>query len=162
MEPNKYSEIIAATAIYPRTVHNFGVAYAFLGIHDELEEVIEKETAGDLSGAHTERFDVVWYICALCSELNKDFEELVTEYFLKREEGIVGEFDTYLSKIKKFYRDTQAIDWEHMKQTFLFPILHSMFITYDREKFKEGLQENYEKLMLRREKGTIHGNGDKR
>lgn len=165
MEAKKYGEIIAQTAVYPRRVDNFGVAYAFLGMYDELQEVNEKIKIGDESGAHTERFDVVWYVCAMCEELKIDFSTIVQRYFETRESNSKAwsegtEF--YFGKIKKFYRDGKAIDNEHITEHFLLPCMDMLFENYDQEKFKEGLQENYEKLMSRRKNGTIHGDGDKR
>lgn len=163
MEALKYSGIIAETAVYPRQVNNFGVAYAFIGMYDEMQEVREKIWVGNVSEAHTERFDVVWYICALCNELDIDFPAMVQQYFDIRDEGLENyEKDFYFGKIKKFYRDGKVIDKRHITENFLLPFMHELFISYDQKSFEQGLQENYDKLMSRRQNGTIHGDGDKR
>ena len=46
MEINKYKEIIAKTAIYPKEVSNFGIAYSWLGLIEEAIVVEEIAACG--------------------------------------------------------------------------------------------------------------------
>lgn len=162
MNTKEYKKIIEETAVYPQEVKNFGLVYCVLGIMDELTEVQQKLDEEDYEGAFTEKFDVVWYICALCKELNISFEDLISEYFECGSPKQEVDFNVF-GIVKKFYRDDKKIIIEKFKNNFLLPTLEWLFKdSVSETDFQRGLEENYQKLLRRRTNNTIHGDGDKR
>lgn len=162
MKYQEYSEIISKTAIYPKEVKNFGVAYCFLGIYDELHEYHEKVRDGDIEGAKKEKGDVFWYIAALCNELDISFTILMERYKSETKKGLVEYPNFYYGHIKKFYRDNKQIDRNHIMTSFMLPILERLLEDETDESIASILQQNYDKLIKRRETNTIQGDGDNR
>jgi NTP pyrophosphatase (non-canonical NTP hydrolase) len=104
MNLTEYKKIITETAVFPRKVDDFGLAYCIIGLIDEMDEVIEKVSSGTATTEeiYSEIGDVCWYLCALCNELNIPFEDVI-----ENRENL----DNYLifqlfGKIKKHYRDS--------------------------------------------------------
>jgi NTP pyrophosphatase (non-canonical NTP hydrolase) len=162
MKYNEYSDLIQQTAIYPKEVNNFGVAYTFLGIFDELGEYREKVNLGDLEGSKKEKGDVLWYMCALCLELDISFTILIERYFIQKKEGVFEDAQLYFGNIKKYYRDGKNVDRNHMITYFFLPLLYDLLMDETLESLGEILQNNATKLLKRRETNTLHGDGDNR
>ncbi len=162
MNLTEYKQIIKETAIYPQEVKNFGIAYCVLGLFDEIGEVMEKvEQNADIAEINKERFDVMWYICALCNELNLNFEGIVARGRSARHYSDEIEPSILFGMVKKYYRDGKIID-NSIVSNLLTDLVFELFKTVDVETFNKGLQDNYDKLMKRRATNTIHGDGDNR
>ena len=156
----KYEEIINKTAVYPKKVDDAGLYYCLVGLFDEIDEVKEKILDGESEESiNKELGDVVWYLCALCNELGISFNKVITE----RKELDEREFRVELlyGIVKKHYRDNKPIDKEkvyYILSNFAFGILDHL----PEEEILKILEDNYNKLMLRRETNTLHGDGDNR
>jgi NTP pyrophosphatase (non-canonical NTP hydrolase) len=162
MDLKKYETIIAQTAVYPRTVENFDVAYCYLGIIDETFELFEKieNNASDIE-IKKEIGDVIWYLTAFAvfykipletvfiTLLNPDYEE---DMFL---------FYRFAGKVKKFYRDNKEIPKEEVSR-FITIVWNRLLQYTSQEDIGSILQMNYDKLIKRRETDTLHGDGDNR
>lgn len=157
----EYKKIINETAVFPRKVENFGLAYCLLGLFDELQEVEEKiDNRNSKEEIFSEVGDVIWYICALCNELNISFEDVIInnkkvekEYTPLKLFGIV----------KKYYRDNKSID-KNFVYNVLLNVTNYLFTSANVtvNDVNNIIENNYKKLIARRETNTLHGDGDNR
>ena len=169
MNLKEYSKIVDETAIYPQEVKHFGVAYTLIGMFDEMNEYMEKIAEGN---KHTkeeidaERFDVNWYICAFCKEVGLDFPEIIKDGMLK-EPPMENELETDINPfrlfglVKKYYRDNKELDKEKVT-SMLISFVSTILEGLSSKEVKEGLQANYDKLIDRRERNVVSGDGDNR
>lgn len=171
MKIKDYKKIIKETAIFPRKVENFGMAYYLLGLIDEMGEVGEAIVRFKQNDSEENKVllvsefgDVVWYITGICEELKLN-PELIFNY-----NGTTEALDQYPSvsrfcgNVKKYYRDGKAIPAElatgvltKVYNYYMYPTMKVHAITLD-----EVLQTNFDKLTKRKENNTIQGDGDKR
>lgn len=158
MTIKEYQEIINTTAVYPQKVDNFGLAYCVLGIFDELSEIRDKVVKNDTQvNINKEIGDVLWYICASCKELNLDFEEIIKD---RKNDPLIDPY--YIFGItKKFYRDNKPIDTDKIKG-YLKDLLYGVLKHLPEQTIYSILEDNYNKLIKRRETNTLHGDGDNR
>lgn len=158
MKVSDYVEIIQKTAVYPKQVNNFGVAYCYMGLEDELNEVIDKsQTGGTEKEVEDEIGDCLWYVCALCNELNIPFDTV-----LKNRTANPTNYKVEMPGIfKKFYRDNKPINTEVVSRELTY-IVYQLCEHLSEDKILEILENNYNKLMKRRETNTLHGDGDYR
>ena len=170
MEIKKYIEIIEKTAVFPTTVSNFGVAYCWLGIQDELREFFEKIDDQDWKGLNGEKGDVMWYLCALCQNVGINFEDLMEQFtdFHQKEdwrkisrEQIFMRITSFSGNIKKFYRDGKELNLVILTSV-LEDIINVIFYHSTKEDILGVLEANYDKLIARRATNTVHGDGDYR
>jgi hypothetical protein len=157
MTPTEYKEIVNQTAVYPAEVQDFGKAYVILGFLGEAFEASEEK--------HPERkfkevFDTVWYFAAICKEFKLDFERL-WEKLENAKEIEDKDMPNIFEALKKYYRDGKQID-KNLVLKFVMPIMFSLLKEYSPQQKSVGLQMNYDKLMLRRETNTLHGDGSER
>jgi NTP pyrophosphatase (non-canonical NTP hydrolase) len=87
MNFNQYQELCKTTAIYPKVGNGTLSLYPFLGLGGEVGEVLEivKKTERDAAGVLNEERkthlikelgDVLWYISAIATDLNIEFNEV--------------------------------------------------------------------------------------
>jgi NTP pyrophosphatase (non-canonical NTP hydrolase) len=171
MKLKEYENIIAETAIYPKQVKDFGIAYCMLGLIEEFGEYLEHvrdlmltdETA---KLKKKEAGDVIWYITAMATELGSSLVEIdkssqilfeaktSVDYLL-----IQRRLNLSAGKVKKHYRDN--VDNSEFLLNTLTLVYYFVFIN-EKKHFNEILKMNYEKLIKRRETNTLHGEGDNR
>lgn len=182
MKFKDYIPIIDLTAIYPQMVINFGVAYTYLGLIDEINEFNDAiwETKWDddeepnMSSEKgkvliKEAGDVVWYICALCKELNLDVESIInTPYQVaKYSERKIYNFH---GDVKKFYRDgpesLNLADLYGSLRQLVSDMKHALEVKFGEEDhdkiISKVLATNSRKLKSRLRRNKIKGNGDNR
>lgn len=158
MTIKEYQEIINKTAVYPQQVNNFGIAYCIMGIFDELTEVYGKvQNNDDQKNINKEIGDVLWYICATCKELELDFENILKDRKNITTINPLGVFGI----LKKYYRDGKPIDKGFITD-YLKDLAYDLLSHLPEETIYSILEENYNKLIKRRETNTIHGDGDNR
>lgn len=178
MEIQEYQSIIQQTAVYPK---EFGAAYTVLGLTGELGELVEALEA-DVEVQTDEEFekiflninkesgDVYWYITATCNEfgipLSNVFEGELEADHSTSITNTIGHALLMASKVseltKKALRDN-TVDLDEMTSYLNSIFLHVKDI-HNRYGFslEEVLESNYNKLIKRRETGTLHGSGDHR
>lgn len=164
-----YSSIVDETAIYPKEVTNFGIAYCLIGMFDEMNEYMEKLAEPKKytkEEKDAERFDVIWYICAFCKEVGLNFEEIIKDGMLK-DEPLESDLETDVNPfrlfglVKKYYRDNKELDKEKVT-SMLISFVSTLLEGLSLKEVNEGLQTNYDKLIDRRNRNVVSGDGDKR
>lgn len=173
MEINDYKGIVNETAIFPTKVDNFGLAYAWLGLLDETEEFWEKKleyvqydtnpTSEQVKELKKELGDCCWYTMAICQLEDLDYDKVFNigrvNSTLKRK---TVRINSYNGTIKKYYRDNKSIDKTELENILtinLFIMLFSLNIDVD---LGEILKINYDKLIDRKNRDVIKGDGDNR
>lgn len=152
----QYPEIIKKTAIFPKTVDDFSLAYFIIGFYDELSEYFEKVEGGaSEEEIIKEAGDVCWYACGLCDQLGIDFIKLLE---LPKVENKNINSLRLLGMVKKYYRDNKEMNVELVKETLLV-ILQKILGPLNIDKV---LEINYNKLLTRLENNTVQGDGDNR
>lgn len=179
MNYNKYNETTRETAVYPREVNNFGLAYCWFGLLGELSELRNVPEDVDPEGIEgykkniiKESGDVFWYVSEICNNVSDlNFERVIVSALEISKFEFPGFEDNYYHRIvefseniKKYYRDNKTLDINLMEK-ILSDMLASIISLFDAEanvSLEEVLQINYEKLHNRRKTGTLHGDGDHR
>lgn len=175
-----YLKLHEGQRIYPQKVDNFGLAYSFLGLIDELGEmhdalvrVEQKPTIPSISNLVKESGDVLWYISAISEEANFDTERILQRQHPKnypltnnllRLYSPVFELVTEKSgAVKKLYRDGQHLNLNNW-ELLLIKIVEFIGICLERYDITvmECLEVNSVKLQRRKHNNTIKGNGDER
>lgn len=151
-----YPEIINKTAVFPKKVEDFTLAYFTLGLFDEMDELLEKiinlKSSDEIIA---EAGDVCWYVCGIANYLNIDFMQLVNNR--NNIEPNINPF-SLLGLVKKYYRDDKPLDIKTVEE-ILKCILNKAIANIDPEII---LKTNYDKLMSRFERNAIKGDGDNR
>lgn len=169
MNLKNYKSIVDETAIYPQEVKHFGVAYTLIGMFDEMNEYMEKISQPKKytkEEINAERFDVIWYICAFCKEVGLNFEEIIKDGMLKHE-PLESDLETDINPfrlfglIKKYYRDNKELDKEKVT-SMLISFVSTILEGLSSKQVSESLQVNYDKLIDRRNRNVISGDGDHR
>lgn len=163
MNLKEYEKIIAETAIYPKEItQSFGLAYCMLGLNEEFQEFLDAETANQ---KQKELGDVIWYVTAMCTEINTTISQLAEELendTLKKyasADYVQKKIIRLSGKVKKYYRDN--VDYSDAIKEVLKEVLFYITVNFNNE-LSEILSMNYTKLIKRRETNTLHGEGDNR
>lgn len=170
MNKTDYIELINKTAVYPREVKNFGRAYTFLGFLGELNEFEETfllfmEGQATQEDVLKELGDVEWYRTALSLE----YEIIVPDMDPVRAPNIPNliratkEFGLgCCEKVKKHFRDGKNINEDLFLLIQMFNDLLYYVCDYMSCTIEDIRTMNAEKLIRRREEGTLHGDGSNR
>lgn len=180
MDLNTYKTIIHKTAVYPTEVKSFGIAYCYLGLLGETNELAQ--ALEDYLNAECEKKDVIkeigdvyWYVTALCKELNinlndiletnhtPSFDGVLEELVVDFNYGAVPSLISLSESIKKFYRDNKNIDTTEVIK-ILIPFFQQINLIITNLGYSQNdiLLINYNKLIKRRSTNTLHGDGDNR
>jgi hypothetical protein len=172
MEYKEYSEKAITVAIYPNKGNN--IFYPVLGLIGEMGEVVtELFQETDNSNLKKEIGDVMWYVNAICYELNLsfiDFNFKVEEKsYIQKElfNGIVA--SSYIAeKTKKLIRDHNSIIDDDYKSIIIEQLqiiitsVCGLSYTLFNENIKGILELNIEKLFSRKKRNVLTGNGNNR
>lgn len=167
MEINEYKTIVEKTAIYPNKVDNFGLAYCWLGLIGETEELYLEVDNPDRKTIIKEHGDVLWYTTSICNILGIDLKEVFLKVddvlIVPSQSNLIPSLNQFAEVIKKYYRDNKEIDKELMTLVLAknLACISDEFNISDNE-VKESMQMNYDKLMKRRETNTLSGSGSNR
>jgi len=155
MKVAEYYTIVEKTAVYPQQVNNFGLAYAVLGLFDEMNELGAVNTKDEQI---KESGDVLWYVAAICKELDISFEEII-HTFMSANDDIIP-FKIF-GVVKKYYRDNKKVDLEIVIDTLKLIVRGVLEDATDNGITLEMiLQTNYDKLIERHATNTISGDGE--
>ena len=162
MHINDYKEIVGITSIFPESVNDFGITYAFLGLIDELCEFEEALEVEDDDNFIKEAGDVFWYVTALCDKVWINVEDIFSNYHFS--EDFITPLLRFSGNIKKYYRDGESIDKEKLSD-ILKSVVGGVVSTINplsNIHIDKILEVNYNKLIKRKNEGKIQGDGDNR
>lgn len=173
----KLSDYVAAarsTAIYANRGKN--PVYPILGLLGEVRELVEKIDEKNLPDAALELGDVVWYLVAFCDELGLDAERTLASSFEKKTEpsddprqlavGLLLSIAGAAEVIKKVVGRGEPMTEKRTQTLFvtiqevgsLMKLLASLLGT----SIEEAMAANASKLLSRKERGVLKGDGDHR
>lgn len=176
MKLREYSDTIKHTAIYPKDV---GKIYTILGMIDEMGEVSEKLDFEDpIAEIEDEIGDTFWYITATIREFG--FDDLF-DYFEENrdQQANRNKYPKYLGKlgmqvgcqlagrIKKVIRDeNRKFTKEKTREIkeYVRSYLNTIMIIVNKTgmRYEVIFEKNINKLLDRKERGVLKGDGDKR
>lgn len=173
------------TAVYPNI--NSNITYPSLGLIGEIGELSEKfkkvmrDNGGILSqeridGIIGETGDLLWYLCAFCTELKINIENMDHVYTLYKDfsnianEDIIIELFGYIAEIISLSHWVK-VDPKNNKEFFLKNFKHEVNTALKLIKLicercnttiEDVMDKNIEKLKSRKERNVICGDGDTR
>lgn len=171
MNLETYQAIIEETAIYPK---QFGLGYTTLGLVGEFQEFCQARTDKERL---KEFGDVCWYLTATCKELGIQVGDVFPHNYAEKNAVFPGASDSYFDSrhnvnvllgrlceiTKKHYRDFNVINTAEAS-ILLFSICSEIcqMAQSDEIDIQQALETNYNKLLLRKEKGMLQGSGSDR
>jgi len=185
MKITDYVKIVDKTAVYPDEP---SLAYVILGLVGESGEFVDEFFSPATTNVKItkEAGDVYWYITAICKETGISAKHILTSAedgpidSLNIEETNPFEVAIALSSAssklaeiaKKYYRDNETLEEKDAyltkKEEDLFTLLVkvgimvSLLCQVKGISFSDVLKHNYDKLIKRREKNMIQGEGSDR
>lgn len=177
-----YQPLAVKTAVYPRTVADFGMAYCALKLNGEAAELgdkLDQMTSAPLEvvdalrvTARKEAGDVYWYIASLALEAQVAVAEPEApawfvnprdcSVYVSRRAGAVAEI------VGKAYRDDGGILSDGRREALasalsdLLAALAWLVTSALDTTVSEVLSANIAKLRDRQQRGVLHGSGDER
>lgn len=174
MEIIEYKQIIHETAIYPKSTDDFGKCYTLFGLLGEASELMISTFLMNRKEIVKESGDVLWYITAMCKEFDIIFELLFENDFVNRleqdNENVQITIGSVTEDLKKYYRDGKALDLTKISLFLLqyIELIRNVIDHYNDYNqhnpitMEEVMETNYNKLIKRRQTGTLQGDGDNR
>lgn len=165
MDLKQYQKRCLETAIYPNIGNN--PLYPFLGLCGEFSEFYEIELTGYHEDVKKELGDVFWYFSILCYELKIDLTKIIGNQniavIFKGLDTIFKDIGKLSELFKKQIRDNNEIPLLNF-ELILFDIYINLFYYIDYRGWTvfEIMDMNISKLQKRKERNTLHGNGDNR
>tara|TARA_Y100000780_G_C13500731_1_gene345981 strand:- start:2 stop:544 length:543 start_codon:yes stop_codon:yes gene_type:complete len=180
MDIEHYQKFVNKTAFFPKSSQGRNLSYLVMGIVEEVGEIFEfivkKETLNEneyiLEQTIKESGDLLWYITAICNEINFSLERLMQYTKVKKNKHISNNsLLIYLGNlsgaVKKMIRD----DYEKITDKKSDLIINNlcyilMFVLQlcdeNNVKFKVVLEINAKKIKDRQKRGTLKGSGNDR
>ncbi len=180
MDIEHYQKFVNKTAFFPKSSQGRNLSYLVMGIVEEVGEIFEfivkKETLNEneyiLEQIIKESGDLLWYITAICNEINFSLERLMQYTKVKKNKHISNNsLLIYLGNlsgaVKKMIRD----DYEKITDKKSDLIINNlcyilMFVLQlcdeNNVKFKVVLEINAKKIKDRQKRGTLKGSGNDR
>jgi len=180
MDIEHYQKFVNKTAFFPKSSQGRNLSYLVMGIVEEVGEIFEfivkKETFNEneyiLEQTIKESGDLLWYITAICNEINFSLERLMQYAKVKKNKHISNNsLLIYLGNlsgaVKKMIRD----DYEKITDKKSDLIINNlcyilMFVLQlcdeNNVKFKVVLEINAKKIKDRQKRGTLKGSGNDR
>ena len=178
MDIEHYQKFVNKTAFFPKSSQGRNLSYLVMGIVEEVGEIFEfivkKETFNEyiLEQIIKESGDLLWYITAICNEINFSLERLMQYAKVKKNKHISNNsLLIYLGNlsgaVKKMIRD----DYEKITDKKSDLIINNlcyilMFVLQlcdeNNVKFKVVLEINAKKIKDRQKRGTLKGSGNDR
>lgn len=179
MQVGKYQRVARTTAIYPASA---GVYYPALGLAGEVGEIankVKKIIRGDVAlkdrvdDLLAEIGDVIWYTAAVASDLGIDLEQ-VAEMAAKevRMEGdiysVILKMQAATGRIAQAAEDIRISGVNNNDRNIVFGNLIVVLRATDslcailNADLSAVCEANIQKLLNRKEAGTLRGDGDKR
>lgn len=180
MDIEHYQKFVNKTAFFPKSSQGRNLSYLVMGIVEEVGEIFEfivkKETLNEneyiLEQTIKESGDLLWYITAICNEINFSLERLMQYAKVKKNKHISNSsLLIYLGNlsgaVKKMIRDDNEKITDKKSDLIINNLCYIlMFVLQlcdeNNVKFKVVLEINAKKIKDRQKRGTLKGSGNDR
>jgi NTP pyrophosphatase (non-canonical NTP hydrolase) len=180
MDIEHYQKFVNKTAFFPKSSQGRNLSYLVMGIVEEVGEIFEfivkKETLNEteyiLEQIIKESGDLLWYITAICNEINFSLERLMQYAKVKKNKHISNSsLLIYLGNlsgaVKKMIRDDNEKITDKKSDLIINNLCYIlMFVLQlcdeNNVKFKVVLEINAKKIKDRQKRGTLKGSGNDR
>jgi len=180
MDIEHYQKFVNKTAFFPKSSQGRNLSYLVMGIVEEVGEIFEfivkKETLNEneyiLEQTIKESGDLLWYITAICNEINFSLERLMQYAKVKKNKHISNNsLLIYLGNlsgaVKKMIRDDNEKITDKKSDLIINNLCYIlMFVLQlcdeNNVKFKVVLEINAKKIKDRQKRGTLKGSGNDR
>ena len=190
MDIELYQKFVNKTAFFPKSSQGRNLSYLVMGIVEEVGEIYEfivkKENLENLNETELYSFkveyileqiikesgDLLWYITAICKEMNFSLERLMQYPKVKKNKHISNSsLLIYLGNlsgaVKKIIRDDNEKITDKKSDLIINNLCYIlMFILQlcdeNNIKFKVVLEMNVKKIKSRQKRGTLKGSGNDR
>tara|TARA_B100002049_G_scaffold237243_1_gene227184 strand:- start:4346 stop:4882 length:537 start_codon:yes stop_codon:yes gene_type:complete len=178
MDIEHYQKFVNKTAFFPKSSQGRNLSYLVMGIVEEVGEIFEfivkKETFNEyiLEQTIKESGDLLWYITAICNEINFSLERLMQYAKVKKNKHISNNsLLIYLGNlsgaVKKMIRDDNEKITDKKSDLIINNLCYIlMFVLQlcdeNNVKFKVVLEINAKKIKDRQKRGTLKGSGNDR
>lgn len=187
MDIERYQKFVNKTAFFPKSSQGRNLSYLVMGVVEEVGEIFEfivkKETLNEtelysfkveyiLEQTIKESGDLLWYITAICNEINFSLERLMQYAKVKKNKHISNSsLLIYLGNlsgaVKKMIRDDNEKITDKKSDLIINNLCYIlMFVLQlcdeNNVKFKVVLEINAKKIKDRQKRGTLKGSGNDR
>ena len=178
MDIEHYQKFVNKTAFFPKSSQGRNLSYLVMGIVEEVGEIFEfivkKETLNEyiLEQIIKESGDLLWYITAICNEINFSLERLMQYAKVKKNKHISNSsLLIYLGNlsgaVKKMIRDDNEKITDKKSDLIINNLCYILIFVLqlcdeNNVKFKVVLEINAKKIKDRQKRGTLKGSGNDR
>jgi len=178
MDIEHYQKFVNKTAFFPKSSQGRNLSYLVMGIVEEVGEIFEfivkKETLNKyiLEQIIKESGDLLWYITAICNEINFSLERLMQYAKVKKNKHISNNsLLIYLGNlsgaVKKMIRDDNEKITDKKSDLIINNLCYILIFVLqlcdeNNVKFKVVLEINAKKIKDRQKRGTLKGSGNDR
>lgn len=180
MDIEHYQKFVNKTAFFPKSSQGRNLSYLVMGIVEEVGEIFEfivkKETLNEnkyiLEQTIKESGDLLWYITAICNEINFSLERLMQYTKVKKNKHISNNsLLIYLGNlsgaVKKMIRDDNEKITDKKSDLIINNLCYILIFVLqlcdeNNVKFKVVLEINAKKIKDRQKRGTLKGSGNDR
>tara|TARA_B100000678_G_scaffold275111_1_gene266760 strand:+ start:862 stop:1398 length:537 start_codon:yes stop_codon:yes gene_type:complete len=178
MDIEHYQKFVNKTAFFPKSSQGRNLSYLVMGIVEEVGEIFEfivkKETLNEyiLEQIIKESGDLLWYITAICNEINFSLERLMQYAKVKKNKHISNNsLLIYLGNlsgaVKKMIRDDNEKITDKKSDLIINNLCYILIFVLqlcdeNNVKFKVVLEINAKKIKDRQKRGTLKGSGNDR
>lgn len=180
MDIEHYQKFVNKTAFFPKSSQGRNLSYLVMGIVEEVGEIFEfivkKETLNEneyiLEQTIKESGDLLWYITAICNEINFSLERLMQYAKVKKNKHISNNsLLIYLGNlsgaVKKMIRDDNEKITDKKSDLIINNLCYILIFVLqlcdeNNVKFKVVLEINAKKIKDRQKRGTLKGSGNDR
>ena len=169
MKMNEYQDTARKTAVYPEGTR---VAYPAIGLIGELGELCDSLEVGSREDIRGEIGDVLWYVANLCCDLDMaltdclDLDYQASFDILPRLNPNVikiGSVGRLMEATKKYIRDGNESKRETIRAYLGLILRHLQAVCLAQmTTLNDIARENLDKLLSRKKRGVLQGDGDNR
>jgi len=170
MKMNEYQDTARKTAVYPEGTR---VAYPAIGLIGELGEMCDSLEGGSREDIRGELGDVLWYAANLCCDLHMaltdcldlDYQSTFFDFNPRLNPNVVklGSVGHFMEAVKKYIRDENMAKRETIRVYLGHLLRHLQAVSFAQQTTLNDIaRENLDKLLSRKKRGVLQGDGDNR
>lgn len=163
MDSLKYQKLTNETAVYPR---GYAIEYLTMGLAGEIGEFLQlgrRPKAIPADEIRKELGDLMWFTAQLAELVGIELDDCLT---LKMDEdcspvAMAVDVNLMVGQLAKWYRGDKGKDGHEIIRNFV-PGFWRKLLTYEIYIGGDVKEQNIQKLLSRKERGVLKGDGDDR